>query len=101
MLNQQKEKLWISVSEKSENMICKIINDTIIDWYGMFYLIIYFLFECLLVYESPSLKKLLEGHYLRDLLKTWWSAGFSFEIFSHFFEKYKEKLVLLKKSVKA
>ena len=44
MLNQQKEKLWISVSEKSENMICKIINHTIIYWYGMFYLIIYFLF---------------------------------------------------------
>lgn len=41
------------------------------DWYGMFYLIIYYLFECLLVYELPSLKKPLEGHYLRDLLKTW------------------------------
>lgn len=32
------------------------------DWYGMFYLIIYYLFECLLVYELPSLKKPLEGH---------------------------------------
>ena len=65
MLNQQKEKLWISVSEKSENMICKIINDTII------WLIWYVLFECLLIYEPPSKKKPLEGHYLRDFLKTW------------------------------
>ena len=68
MLNQQKEKLWISVSEKSENMICKIINDTII-W--LIWYVLYFLFECLLIYEPPSLKKPLEGHYLRDFLKTW------------------------------
>ena len=75
MLNQQKEKLWISVSEKSENMICKIINDTIIDWYGMFYLIIYFLFECSTCLWTTFIKKalgrpLFKG-FVEDLMECW------------------------------
>ena len=75
MLNQQKEKLWISVSEKSENMICKIINDTIIwlIWYVLFNFVFFiWMFTYLwTTFIKKALGRPLFKGFVEDLMECW------------------------------